>query len=376
MQMFSYFFISSSSSVRYYFTMKITQIYTRLLNAPLKTPFITALRRVERLEDVVVMVVCHDGSVGYGEGAPTPVITGETIHTMIAAIEYLKPFIIGRDIEEIDIILKNIHAKLLHNTTAKSALEIALYDLLSQSKKIPLYTMLGGTQRTFKTDLTISLDTIDKMVSDALHAVSLGYETLKIKIGEDPLKDADRIRQIYHTLPKEITLRLDANQGWSAEDTIKLLRTIESEGIAAQFIEQPVKADDIEGLKRIKASVQTPVLADESVFSLKDAQTILERNAADYINIKLDKCGGISKALELADMCAAYGTKCMIGCMLEGPIAIAGALHVASAKADTIAMIDLDGVALLAQNPTQSAIVFDESTLTLSNGIGLGIRYD
>ncbi|MGC9350954.1 MAG: enolase C-terminal domain-like protein, partial [Sulfurovum sp.] len=119
--------------------------------------------------------------------------------------------------------------------------------------------------------------------------------------------------------------------------------------------------------------VKTPVLADESVFSLNDAQRLLERDAVDYINIKLDKCGGISKAIELADLCERYGVKCMLGCMLEGPIAIAGALHVASAKAETITMIDLDGVALLADNPTDGTILFDESSLKLSEEIGLGI---
>jgi L-alanine-DL-glutamate epimerase-like enolase superfamily enzyme len=154
------------------------------------------------------------------------------------------------------------------------------------------------------------------------------------------------------------------------------LERVESQGIIAEFIEQPVKADDIEGLGRIKEAVKTPVLADESVFSLRDAKKLLEMQAVDYINIKLDKCGGISKALELAELCAAYETQCMLGCMLEGPIAIAAAMHVASAKADTITMIDLDGVALLAENPTEGNILFDESDLSLSDDIGLGISYN
>ncbi|HSR73489.1 MAG TPA: dipeptide epimerase, partial [Sulfurovum sp.] len=105
--------------------MKITNIKTTILKAPLKTPFITSLRRVDALEDLVVIIECNDGSVGYGEGAPTPVITGETMGSMIAAIEYLKPFILGLEIEDLDTILNNIHTRILKNTTAKSALEIA-----------------------------------------------------------------------------------------------------------------------------------------------------------------------------------------------------------------------------------------------------------
>jgi o-succinylbenzoate synthase len=353
--------------------MKIVDIRTALLTAPLKTPFITSLRRVDALEDLVVIITCDDGTVGYGEGAPTPVITGETIDTMKGAIDYLKPFIIGRELSEFDSILKNIHSRLLHNTTAKSALEIALFDLKAKAEKLPLYRLLGGSKTTFKTDITISMDKTEKMISDALHAVSIGYDTLKIKIGDDPVKDSERIIAIYNALPKEITLRLDANQGWEAHEAITLLQKIESYGIIAEFIEQPVRADDIEGLKQIKDAVKTPLLADESVFSLSDAKRLLERDAVDYINIKLDKCGGISKALELAELCRKYGVKCMLGCMLEGPIAIAGALHVASAKAETITMIDLDGVALLADNPASGTVLFDESNLLLSEEIGLGI---
>ncbi|UFH58102.1 mandelate racemase/muconate lactonizing enzyme family protein [Sulfurovum mangrovi] len=353
--------------------MKIVDIKTTLLTAPLKTPFITSLRRVDTLEDLVVIMTCDDGTVGYGEGAPTPVITGETIDTMKAAIDYLKPFIIGKEISELDTILKNIHTKLLHNTTAKSALEIALYDLRAKAGNLPLYRLLGGSKRTFKTDITISMDETQKMISDALHAVSIGYDTLKIKIGDDPIKDSERIIAIYEALPKNIRLRLDANQGWEADEAITLLQKIESYGIIAEFIEQPLRADDIDGLKQIKDAVKTPLLADESVFSLNDAKRLLEHDAVDYINIKLDKCGGISKALELADLCKKYGVKCMLGCMLEGPIAIAGALHVASAKADTITMIDLDGAALLAHNPVSGTILFDESNLLLSDEIGLGI---
>jgi len=115
--------------------MKIINIRTQTLKAPLKNPFITSLRRVDALEDLVVIVECDDGSVGYGEGAPTPVITGETMGSMIAAIEYIKPFIIGFEIENFNLILNNIHTKILKNTTAKSALEIALYDLKAKAAK-------------------------------------------------------------------------------------------------------------------------------------------------------------------------------------------------------------------------------------------------
>ena len=352
--------------------MKITNIRTSILKAPLKNPFITSLRRVDVLEDLVVIVECDDGSVGYGEGAPTPVITGETMGSMIACIELINPHIIGREIEDLATILKLLHSLIVKNTTAKSALEIALYDLKAKSVKQPLYQMLGGTQTKFRTDITISMGDIDKMITDSLDAVDLGYDTLKIKIGDDPKKDVERIIAIDAALDKNITLRLDANQGWTAQESVTLLHALEKQDIIAEFIEQPVAADDIEGLLHIKERVQTPLLADESIFSVKDARKLLEMQAIDYVNIKLAKTAGITQALQLADLSKEFGVKCMIGCMLEGPISVAAGVHVASAKADIITMLDLDAVSLLASHPVKTKLIFNESEIILSDEIGLG----
>ncbi len=355
--------------------MKIQSIRTALLSATLKNPFITSLRRVDALQDLIVIIECENGMTGYGEGAPTPVITGETIGSMLATIEYIKPHLIGLEIEDFETILKIVHTLIVKNTTAKSALEIALYDLKSQSVKLPLYQMLGGTQTTFKTDITISMGEIDSMIADSQNAVALGYDTLKIKIGDNPKKDVERIKAIHASLNKDIKLRLDANQGWTAQESVELLLALEKHSIFAEFIEQPVPADDIEGLKYIKQRVQTPLLADESIFSLKDAKRLLDMQAIDYVNIKLAKTAGITQALSLADLAAEYDVKCMIGCMLEGPISVAAGVHVASAKAQSITMLDLDAVALLASHPVTTEVLFDESLIKLSDCPGLGAAY-
>ena len=356
--------------------MKIINIHTKILKAALKTPFVTSLRRVDTLEDLVIIIECDDGTVGYGEGAPTPVITGETIGSMLATIAYIQPHIIDRDIEDFNTILMNIHKLILKNTTAKSILEIALYDLKAKSSKLPLYRMLGGTKTKFRTDITISMGKIDKMISDCHSAVALGYDTLKIKIGDDPQKDVERVRAIHDALDKNIKLRLDANQGWTAKESVTLLHALEKQNIIAEFIEQPVAADDFEGLAYIKERVQTPLLADESIFSVKDARKLLEMQAIDYVNIKLAKTAGISQALKLADLSKEFGVKCMIGCMLEGPISVAAGVHVASAKADIITMLDLDAVSLLESHPVDTSIIFNESEIVLSDAVGLGVNYE
>lgn len=356
--------------------MKIKSIKTSIFQSPLKTPFKTSLRTVYNLEDIVVIIECENGLVGYGEGSPTAVITGETLGTMKEAIEYISGFLIGLNVDsDFDDIISVIHTKLLHNTTAKSALEIAIYDLISKYHGKPLFSFLSGEKIAFTTDITISLDEIDKMVSDSLGAISLGYDTLKIKLGNDVKKDIDRIIEIHRALPKDTILRLDANQGWSIEQTIDIMQQIENLGIFPQLLEQPIKADNIDGLKQIKDKIKTPILADEAVFSLSQAKYILETKSADFLNIKLAKCGGISESLKIAKLAQDYNAKCMMGCMLEGPIGIVASLHVVSSMENTISMIDLDAVALLANEPKNCSVIFNENHITLSKNNGLGITY-
>jgi o-succinylbenzoate synthase len=355
--------------------MKIIRIESKILRTPLKTPFKTALRTVTHLEDLILMIHTDSGLIGYGEGASTPVITGETLVSMQGAIEHIKPLIIGREIEDFNTLLTLIQNSMVHNSTIKSAIEMALYDLRAQSFKMPLYKLLGGSKTTFKTDITISLNTIDVMLEDCKNAIELGYNILKIKVGESITNDYERIKVIAQTF-SNITLRIDANQAWSAKETVTLLTRLEREGIITELIEQPVKAHDFRGMKYIKERTITPLLADESVFSTKQAIELLEMDACDMINIKLAKCGGIANALQIADIAKMYNVKCMIGCMLEGAISVGTAVHVASAREDTITMLDLDGANLLTSNPVESSgIFFNESQIELyEDSYGLGVK--
>jgi len=354
--------------------MKITDIETKILKTPLNTPFKTALRTVTHLEDLVIIIHTDTELIGYGEGAATAVITGETLASMQGAIEYIKNILINREIEDFNTLLSLIEKSMIYNTTIKSALEIALYDLRAQSLKLPLYQLLGGSKTNFQTDITISLNSIDVMLEDCKKATELGYNILKIKVGENLTKDYERIRTIAQTF-SGVKLRIDANQAWSAKESVTLLKKLEDQHIVTELIEQPVKANDFRGMKYIKERTLTPLLADESVFSTKQAIELLEMNACDYINIKLAKCGGISHALKIADIADLYSVKCMIGCMLEGPISVGAAVHVASARENTISMLDLDGVSLLKENPVQSTTLFNENIIKLNkNSYGLGIK--
>jgi o-succinylbenzoate synthase len=355
--------------------MKITEIRYGMLRVPLKTAFKTALRTVEMVEDIVVEIHTDTGNIGYGEAPATAVITGDTHGSIIEAIaKFIAPRLIGQDIANLNRITQLIQTSLEKNSSAKAAVEIAVYDLFGQLYNAPLYKMLGGGDPVVTTDITISVDYIDKMVADSIQAVERGFEALKIKVGKDIGVDIERIKAIYAAVEDRALLRLDANQGWTAKQAVYALQTLEDAGVKLELVEQPVKAQDLDGLRYVTERVHTPIMADESVFGPTQVIELIRMRAADIINIKLMKTGGISSAIHIADIAALHGVECMIGCMLETSISVAAAVHVAVAKANVITKIDLDGPSLCAFNPVDGGVNFNESEISITDAPGLGIR--
>ncbi|MCW0459424.1 dipeptide epimerase [Xanthomonas sacchari] len=355
--------------------MKITEIRLGMLRVPLKTPFKTALRTVQAIEDVVVMVHTDDGRIGHGSAPATPPITGDTHGAIIAAIERcLAPRLIGEDIADLQRLRGLIQGALEHNSSAKAAMEIAVHDLWAQLHGAPLYQLLGGGTPQLTTDLTISVNAVDTMVADALSALARGFVALKIKIGTDLAEDIARVKAIHAAVGDRAQLRLDANQGWTPKQAVQAMHALEHAGVMLELLEQPVKAGDVDGLQYVTERVQTPVMADESVFSPAQAIALLQRRAADIVNIKLVKAGGLSNALRIADIAAVYGVPCMIGCMLESSIGVAAAAHLAVARADVITKVDLDGPSLGAFDPVVGGVQFDEAQIRIGDAPGLGIR--
>ncbi len=347
-----------------------------MLRVPLKTPFRTALRTVEQVEDIVVRVQTDTGHVGYGEAPPTAAITGDTHATIIRAIRAdIAPVVIGEEVADIDRLVHLIQGALAGNTSAKAAMEIAIFDLWAQLHQVPLCQKLGGDLAVITTDVTISVNDVDTMVADAIQAVAQGYRALKIKLGKDARLDVERVMAIHAAVGSGIALRLDANQGWTAEQTVRVLSTLESAGVHPELVEQPVPARDLDGMCYVTARVSTPVVADESVFSPADALEVIRRGAANIINIKLMKAGGISGALRIADIAAEHGMTCMIGCMLESSISVAAAAHVAAARPTVITKVDLDGPSLCQYNPVEGGVMFQGPQIALVDAPGLGIRH-
>ena len=354
--------------------MKITEVRIGRISVPLRVPFKTALRRVDSVEDVIVELHTDTGAVGYGEAPPTGVITGDTTGAIIGALkDHIIKTIIGRDVDDFEALTDSVQKCIIHNSSAKAAVDMALWDLYGQLYNIPVYKLLGGSKDKIVTDITISVNSPEEMARDAITAINRGYDTLKVKVGVNPKLDVERLSAIRNAIGSRAKLRIDANQAWKPQEAVRILNKMQEQGLDIELVEQPVIAHDIEGLKYVTERSYVPVLADESVFSPLDAMKIIQSGAADLINIKLMKCGGITPALKIADAASIMGVECMLGCMLEAKVSVNAAVHVARARS-IITKIDLDGPVLCSEDPIIGGSIFDEKDITVSKAPGLGIK--
>ncbi len=336
--------------------MKLKEIAIGYIEIPLVTPFKTALRTVNSVNDLIVKVTAEDGTEGYGEAPPTAVITGDTKESIEAAIRYyIAPSITGMDLDDLPSIMAKMEKCLAKNTTAKAAVDIALYDLYAKLQKKPLFRLLGekdpsAVKTELETDITISVNDTDEMVRDSVKAVGEGFRILKVKVGKGGEKDVERIREIRKAVGKDVVIRVDANQGWTREEAVSTITAMEDAGLGIELVEQPVSYHDFKGMQYVTAHVQTPILADESVFSYEDGVRVMEEHGADLVNIKLMKTGGIHEAVKICDAADRFGIKCMIGCMLESKVSVSAGVHLAAARS-CVTMADLDGPSLCKVDP-------------------------
>lgn len=353
--------------------MKIQEIQIGKVSIPLKKPFKTALRQVDSAEDIIVKVVADTGEIGFGNAPPTAVITGDSQDSVISAIrDTLGPRIVGMDVENLEGIMTTLDAGMLHNHSAKAALDIAVHDLFGKRFGLPLYKLFGGLRTSLETDLTISLNSPEEMVRDALEAVRDGYTALKLKVGNDIALDARRVHAIRDAVGAQIKIRLDANQGWSPKEAVRTIRRFEADGLDIELIEQPVRAHDFEGLKYVTDRVETDIMADESAFGPFEVFRLLSMHACDLINIKLMKAGGLHNAVKIANLAETMGVQCMMGCMLESKVGISAAASFAAGK-KIITRTDLDAAVLLAEDPVVGGVAFSQNRLLVPESPGLGI---
>lgn len=341
-------------------------------HAPLLRPFVTAARRTEAVEYVVAEIELRGGAIGQGSAAETVAVTGESAHSIAAALAGPLRAALEGVTGSIGELAARIDGALEGATSAKAALEVALHDAWAKAAGKPLVELLGGRlEDGLMNDMTISLEEPEVMAGHARTAIAGGEQILKIKLGHDIEEDRRRLDAVVEAAPGA-RLRLDANQGWTPEQAIAIISGFERDGLPIDLVEQPVAARSIEGLARVAAAVELPIMADEAVWTAEDARRLVDADACDLLNIKLAKTGGIRGALEIADIAREAGMECMVGAMMEPRISITAAAHLAIAH-PAVTMIDLDSPAWFTSTAPAGGFTQDGAWLRLLGGPGLGL---
>lgn len=354
--------------------MAITELRTHHVRVPLREPFVTAVRRTEAVEAILVELRDDAGNTGWGEGTETWRVTGESRASIRAALEGpLRELVLGREPEDLARLSHEIARAIVGNTSAKSALDCALHDLAAARLGVPLTGLLGGTTRTVPIDVTLAIAEPERMAEAGAARVREGFDTLKIKVGEPGVDEPGRLRRIREAVGPETRLRLDANQGWDAKQAVRLIRGFEDAGLDIELIEQPVPARDLAGLARVTAAVDTPILADESVASPTDLLEVVRAGAADLVNIKLAKCGGLGLARALTAIAESAGIGVFFGSMLETHVGIGATAALAAASPAALGRADLDAAWWLADSPVHGGIQAPGPELALPEAPGSGI---
>ncbi len=349
---------------------------------PLTRPFVTAVRTAYSLDALIVEVRDSDGRSGWGEAPTSWRVTGESVESVAAALAGpLGDAVKGRATDEPEALSMALEQAVARNSSARMALECALYDVAARLAGVPLYRYLGGGEGEVRTDMTLSaavttLDT-DELVRLAREHVSAGFDTLKVKVGAGG-NDLATLIEVRGAVGDAIRLRVDANQGWTPEHAVGVIESLADAGVRLEFVEQPVHRDDIDGLAYVKGHVSTPIVADESVWTRRDLREIIRSDAADMINIKLAKTGGLREAMALATMAREHGLGVIVGCMSEGYVGISAAGALASALDGVVPREpkpqDLDGGMWLTQRSVEGGAVYEGDHLVLGDALGTGIN--
>lgn len=353
---------------------------------PLVRPFVTAVRTAITIDAMLVEVVDSDGRSGWGEAPTSWRVTGESPQSVTAAVEGpLRDALLGMPLEPAAPLESAAVASLaleravVRNSAARMAVDCAVYDLAAQGAGVPLRGLLGASGDRVRTDMTLSAVTkredIEQLATTAAEHMGTGFGVLKVKVGAGG-DDVAAMRAVRHAVGPGITLRADANQGWTPAQAVDVIRAWEDAGLAVELVEQPVQRDDIDGLAFVTANVGTTVLADESVWTSRDAREVIGRHAADMINIKLAKTGGIREAIAVRDLALDADVSVIVGCMMESHVGIAAAAAVAAsvdAASGAPTAHDLDAGLWLSASPVLGGIHYDADTVRMPDGPGLGI---
>lgn len=354
--------------------MKIKTVEIFKIELPLIEPFIVSYATYPNMPSIITKITTECGIVGWGEAVPDEHVTGETLESTYAILKHqLAPLVIGENPMAFERLHEMMDKAVYNVPAAKAAIDIACFDIVGKKLQVPAYQLTGGRyHHKFPITHVLSIAEPQQMAEEAARRVEMGYRSFKMKVGRDVVSDVARIRAVRERVGHEIAIRVDVNQGWeNSANTLQAVRQLEM--LQIDWLEQPVRADDIDAMVEIKTKTTIPLMIDEGLRGVREMREIIAKRAADKVNIKLMKCGGIYPAMKLAHMAEMAGIECQIGSMVESSVGSAAGFHVAfSNKAFT--SVELTGPLKFSKDIGD--LHYDVPFIQLTEKPGLGVEVD
>ncbi len=353
--------------------MQIKQIKVWKMDLGNTKPYTIAFKTVDEVVNAFVEITLSNGITGIGAANPSEYVTGEHLdQTMATLTEGNLEFLKGRDIREINQLLFEVTTKFPKTPAARAALDIALHDALTKYLDIPLVRFLGQKIKSMPTSNTIGIKSVEETVKETDDYVKRGFKAIKVKTGKDLEEDIERLVKMREKHGNSIAIRIDANQGYTASQTVEFYNRTQSLNI--ELIEQPLPAKAVAEIRQLPEPVRKVIAADESLLSPKDALELIKPpRAVGIFNIKLMKCGGIGQGLQIANIGYQEGVDLFWGCNDESIVSITAGLHVAFACPNT-KYIDLDGSLDLAKDAVKGGFILEDGIMRCSDKPGLGVE--
>ena len=352
--------------------MKIVAIEATEEHFGLVRPYKIANMTFDSVANCIVKLTLENGIVGLGAAAPADFVTGETIESTLKALSSPNlSWLLSQSIYCLPAHANYLQTHFSKSPASAAAIDIALHDAYSKLCQLPLVDILGRVHSSLPTSITIGIKGIDESIVEAAEYVGRGFKHLKIKLGEVVEEDIELVHRLRESLPDNIMLRVDMNQGYNLDDFRRFILKTEKLGI--ELIEQPFAKNNRHALQQLPQIVRERIAADEDLLTADDGfKLVTPERLCGIFNIKLMKCGGISSALQIAALANYADIDLMWGCMDESRISIAAALHAAFACRKT-KYLDLDGSFDLAEDIVQGGFILENGCLRTTGKAGLGV---
>jgi muconate cycloisomerase len=357
----------------------IADVRVVLADIPVKRPHKMSFTTLEAVNFAFVRAETRGGLVGWGEAACLggPTWSEESSESVQSVIDrYVAPWLVGRDAAQIEMLRREMARRVQGNPFARAAVEMALWDLNGRALGVPVHRLLGGRVRDrVPLSWSLAVTSPEAEIEEAREKVARGHRIFKIKTAAHPVAhDVERVRRIREAVGPDVSLRVDANQGWDRPTALAAIRALEPYGL--DFVEQPVPRWDLDGMAEIARRVPVPVMADESCGSPHEALAIARLGGVSILALKLTKSAGILGTMAIARIAEAAGMSCYVGCMIETSLGTAAYLHVALAAAPVTWGCELFGPLLLTGDVVHRPVQYADGAILALEGPGLGVDVD